>query len=540
MALPLSLLSLAVAAGCSSHLCVFIRGEYHTKTPTIIRLCIVSVLITAFYQRNVAKSSSYVGNTALITCAYLLGLFVSMTVYRLFFHPLRGIPGPPLAKVTKLWHVCKVLDRRNHIFLHGIQKKYGNFVRTGPSEVTVYDAEAYNAISGPGTPCIKSVWYDMLHPLVAINSIREKEGYASRRRMWDQSFKVTALRRDVPVVIEYATKLLEGVKKAQGTPVVANEWFSRFTFSVMSDLAFAKKTEDLTDPSIDRNVAMIQSGMNVLGFVSPAPWLAQVLFSVPGAAQAWNRALSWTSNNMKDRLEADPEKRDVSSWLIEASRTNDGSVNTNDLYGDAFAVTVAGSHSTAATLIFLFYELARRPNVQAKLRSLVTPLADPLDVEALGHLPYLDACVDESLRLYPVLPTAGARQTKEKGITIAGHYIPPWTTIYAPRYSIGRLESCFEQPEDFIPERWTEKPGMVKDAKAHNPFTIGRHTCPGRLLGLIEIRIVLALLLSHFQVSLAPGKVNETRVVDQAKDNFTGDAGRLELIFTPLLVEGRE
>jgi hypothetical protein len=61
----------------------------------------------------------------------------------------------------------------------------------GPSELTVFDTAIFHSTSGPGTTCIKSDWYDMLHPLVALNSIREKTGYASRRKLWDQAFKST-------------------------------------------------------------------------------------------------------------------------------------------------------------------------------------------------------------------------------------------------------------------------------------------------------------------------------------------------------------
>lgn len=61
----------------------------------------------------------------------------------------------------------------------------------GPSELTVFEADIFHATSGPGTTCVKSDFYDLIHPLVAINSVREKSGYAARRKMWDQAFKST-------------------------------------------------------------------------------------------------------------------------------------------------------------------------------------------------------------------------------------------------------------------------------------------------------------------------------------------------------------
>ncbi|KAF2256020.1 cytochrome P450 [Trematosphaeria pertusa] len=517
----------AAILGCVLHVLVFVRGEYHTHTPKMLRGYVVFIFAVFLIEREYSTSTSYAWNAILSTASHLLGLFGSITMYRICFHPLRAFPGPRSLKVSKLFHVSRVLNGQNHVFLEKIRREYGSFVRTGPSEVTVYDPAIFHAISGPGTTCIKSAWYDMLHPLVAINSIREKDGYASRRRMWDQSFKVIALKRDGPTILTYANKLLKHIETTLGEPIIINEWLSRFSYAVMSDLAFARPYGSLDDEQLDRNVAMIHRGTEVLGVVSPAPWLAQLLFSIPGVTYRWNRMLKWASDNMKERIH-------ISSWLIEAAQSNDGLVDTNGLYGDALAVAIAGSHSTAATLTFLLYELSRNAGTQHKLRLELSKIAQPLDVDALTDLPNLNACIDETLRLYPILLTAGARQTKETGITISGRYIPPWTTIIAPRYSIGRLEACFERASEFIPERWTEKPEMVKNSRAHNPFSIGRHTCPGRYLGLTEVRIVVALLLSRFEVTLAPAKRNETEVVDGMKDNFTVHPGQLKLIFRPL------
>lgn len=68
----------------------------------------------------------------------------------------------------------------------------------GPSELTVFHPDVFRAVNGPGTTCIKSDWYDMLHPLVAINSIRSKVGYAPRRANWDHALKATCEALDSP------------------------------------------------------------------------------------------------------------------------------------------------------------------------------------------------------------------------------------------------------------------------------------------------------------------------------------------------------
>lgn len=59
---------------------------------------------------------------------------------------------------------------------------------------------------------------------------------------------------------------------------------------------------------------------------------------------------------------------------------------------------------------------------------------------ALHELPHLSAVIDETLRLYPALPTAVTRETPPEGIIVADHFVPGYTTIAVPRYTIGRRE----------------------------------------------------------------------------------------------------
>lgn len=107
------------------------------------------------------------------------------------------------------------------------------------------------------------------------------------------------------------------------------------------------------------------------------------------------------------------------------------------LTGDSILAIVAGSEPTAAVLIGLFYELAKAPR---QTDMIVQELQDVNieDSRALAKCAHLDAVISEALRLYPALPTGGNRKTTKDGVTIGGVYIPPETTIVAPRYVISR------------------------------------------------------------------------------------------------------
>jgi hypothetical protein len=111
-----------------------------------------------------------------------------------------------------------------------------------------------------------------------------------------------ALKRDVPIILKYARALLKSIENAGTEPIVVNDVFSRFAYAVMSDLVFARPFQSLDDTRIDEDVAFFQAGMDVLGFVSPAPWLAQLLFGFPGMACSWSQMLKVAGNSMKERL----------------------------------------------------------------------------------------------------------------------------------------------------------------------------------------------------------------------------------------------
>lgn len=128
---------LSAAAGILSHLCIFIRGEHHLQAPFLFRLYIllgVTIFIskTIIHSYNV-KVAGFI--TALLMGSYAAALFSSMIIYRVFFHRLRPFPGPPLAKLSKLWHMSQVLDAKQYLFLDSLHAQYGDYVRTGTQSV---------------------------------------------------------------------------------------------------------------------------------------------------------------------------------------------------------------------------------------------------------------------------------------------------------------------------------------------------------------------------------------------------------------------
>ena len=123
---------LLAVAGVNSHLLYFIHGEHHMKASKLFYgyLCLVFVAFGMLVARDGSILSSAKA-TMVLVAAYAFPLFLSMLIYRIFFHRLRSFPGPFLARTSKFWHVYHVRRSLNHQLMQLLYKKYGPFVRTG-------------------------------------------------------------------------------------------------------------------------------------------------------------------------------------------------------------------------------------------------------------------------------------------------------------------------------------------------------------------------------------------------------------------------
>lgn len=133
-AIPLQALALIV--GVFSHLTYFLHGEHLTNIPKLLAVvflaqCVSLFFLNALYGFSKLSALSFIFR---LSSSYLVGVWTSMLVYRIFFHPLKDWPGPFAARISQFHRVFHVRKLDQYRYLQRLHDQYGDFVRIGTSE----------------------------------------------------------------------------------------------------------------------------------------------------------------------------------------------------------------------------------------------------------------------------------------------------------------------------------------------------------------------------------------------------------------------
>ncbi|KAI1120325.1 cytochrome P450 monooxygenase-like protein [Nemania abortiva] len=531
---------LAIAAGVAVHLGIFKHGEWHLHGPHIIASHLALGAVTLYYLSRVDDAlSAILGRFAVSAVAYLGGLFSSMTIYRLYFHRLSTFHGPKLAAVSKLWHVWHVRDSTNFLFQQKIHKTYGSIVRTGPNEITIFNPAAFELLDGFGNETTRDVWYDIVRPRTSAIFTRDKLEHKEGRKFWAMGLSSKAMNDYHPRLISLVRELSRCVGSFGAKPINMDQVMSWFSWDVMGEVLFGEDfnltRSKVTHPDIEHR----DRALALAGPLGDAIWIALLGFQIMppvGRVNDWRHMMQFCEHYMIERFNRGGNgKTDMATYFIEEYENTAGikSQKARDLHlsGTAATAVVAGSDTTRAVLIAIWWFLAKYPEHAKKVRD-ETAGIDVNDATALAALPHLNGVINEGLRLVPPVMTGGSRITGPNGMLVDDVLIPPGVKVTCPKYVVHRMESLWVQPNDFIPERWYSRPELIRDKRAFAPFSTGARYCLGKGLALVGLRLVITILLQDFDVGFAPGYDEETMWRDM-RDQVTCQPGAVFCTFKP-------
>jgi unspecific monooxygenase len=202
------------------------------------------------------------------------------------------------------------------------------------------------------------------------------------------------------------------------------------------------------------------------------------------------------------RSQLDPSRTDILSLMM-AARDEAGEPMTDvELRDELMTLLVAGHDTTATALAWAFYWIHHQPPVREQLLQELDSLSENLDSSAILQLPYLNAICQETLRIYPVAMFAFPRMVKSP-LQIMGYQFEPGTLLSPCIYLAHHREDLYPEPKQFKPERFLLRQFTPYE---YLPFGGGNRRCIGMAFAQFEMKLVLATVLSRWQMEPADSK----------------------------------
>ncbi|RKK85612.1 hypothetical protein BFJ71_g14086 [Fusarium oxysporum] len=459
-------------------------------------------------------------------------------VYYRYLHPLAKYPGPPLASVTNLWKTYHLWNLHLPHTLVRLHEQYGDVVRVGPNDLSFRNPDAVNTIYKGGRQLQKTGFYDGFTTFNPnLFGTQDEEIHAIRRRQMAHAFSLQSIKEMEHFVDSHILKLRNNLDHFcdSNQDFDLKDMIALYVFDVLGELAFSRSfdSQDERDlarlPPINDHIYLAcLMGMTpdalpwikkVLPFI-PIPWL-QRLFN----ARAQLRNL--TAACVRQRIEAGSSgRKDLLSCLLVAVDPETGSKLTElDINTEAFAMIVAGSHTTSGTLTLLFSHLLQNPEVLNKViqeldSNLSNHTGQVISYQALEKdLPYTRACMHENFRINSVFTMPLPRKIMTPGgLVIQGCQIPQKvrlnnmiesfesnnrkTTVFALNHVVHHNPSTWGKDHDqFIPDRFLGP--NSKDLQGYlSPFSTGHRMCIGKNLAMMNILKVLSTVLRNYKLEM--------------------------------------
>ncbi|HKY90495.1 MAG TPA: cytochrome P450 [Nevskiaceae bacterium] len=347
----------------------------------------------------------------------------------------------------------------------------------------------------------------------------EGDAWRRQRQLWMQAMAAPKLRTFHQGLFTVTERLLRRWRNAASARTVIDLQADLMRYTVDVTMRFALGFDANT---LESTGGVIQQHLDkifpAIGRRISAPVPYWRWFKLP-ADRELDRAIEGALKEVhaliaaaRARIAAHPELRTSPSCLLEAliaAQDADATqLSDQELFGNALAALLAGEDTTANTLAWMVWFIAQHADVQQHLQEeadAATGGADLLsDPGALERVPFLDAVMNETLRLKPVAPIMMVEANED--VVLGGVRLPAGTGIVQLMRLGGLKDSEYPDPLAFKPERgWARQPSDPGAVRPTMPFGFGPRICPGRNLAVTEVRSVTTMLMRNFSVELVPG-----------------------------------
>ncbi|KAL7626103.1 hypothetical protein AAE478_002873 [Parahypoxylon ruwenzoriense] len=443
-------------------------------------------------------------------------------LYNLYFHPLRHIPGPPLWIAFPILRMLGMIRGKAEFQVLAAHEKYGEVIRISPNLVSFINPQAWKDIYGHGHAEFPKHYPKGINmDPQKIISANASDHFRYRRAMLP-AFSDKALSQQEPLIRVYVDLLVERLREVAKTGKSTNmvQWYNFTTFDLIGDLAYGTSLHGLEDGKSNAwldNISNLMRFMPVLVLMGVSPLLGMILKLVAGSKMrdSKDNHLALVTQLVHDRIyrRKQADRGDFMDYIMR-SRGQAHELTDSELVSNSDLIMVAGSETTATLLSGATYWLLKTPHALKKATEEVRKAFGSDEAitfnEARMKLPYMIACLEEALRLFPPVPILLSRAVPAgPPVQIAGVTVPPKTAVGVHHLSAYHSEVNFHRAREFIPERWLPESTTNPDSPfyndrrdVHRPFSFGPRDCIGRNLAYHEMRLIMAKVLWNFDLTL--------------------------------------
>ncbi|KAH7037110.1 cytochrome P450 [Microdochium trichocladiopsis] len=452
------------------------------------------------------------------TALALMSAYVTVTVVEVFTNPLRSIPGPWYSLWTDIVLKYYILRGQKARYVQALHQRYGPVVRMSPEQADICDLAALSQIGR--AEFHKTAYYKtMTIDEDNVFNTGDPALHRRQRRLLSAPLSESGLKSVVNLVDEKVKLAMQRIDEEMTTgrgdgAADVMKWTGFMATDTIAELTFGESFQMLEEGRKHQYFRDMESAAPVLALRALFPFFRKMMslgVPVPGANKAM-LMMQRLRAGAEDRLERhrhrveEEEARGAPvptptlfTKLHDATGGEKG-LTQEEILSNAQLYLVAGSDTTSNVLTYVIWNLCKRPEVKEKLLAELRSLPGTqvtaggaeiqVDYQELRSAAYLNAVIDETLRLYPSIPAPLPRHVPPEGMALAGHWFPGGTVVSTQAWSFHMDESIFPQPDKFDPERW-EKP-TKEMREGFVPFGSGVRICLGLHLAMMELRLATA------------------------------------------------
>lgn len=437
---------------------------------------------------------------------------------------LSHIPGPFLANFSSLWVSNSMLNRRFHIVVRDLYTKYGKLVRLSPNELLLSDAETLWRINSARSAYTRGGWYDSIrlnpygHSVLSETDTLKHDKRKAKLIFGYSGKGLMNLERNVDTQLAVLVDVLRARTSSsglQGQAVVdIGRMLQHFQVDLITFTGFGKAWGNLPmDKDHFEYLGRGDDSNALLQAISMTPWLRQVWYSPlflalfgPSTTEGW---LGEIRRSVQRRVQGDKVLESEGDMLDEWFKHG---VTPSEAELDLSLQMPAGTESSITTIRSIMMYLMASPRVYRRLKEEITDgikngqISRPITNEEGKSLPYLQAVINEGLRIAPPLTGTFPKKVPADGDVICGMAVPEGVEIHTNLLGLMRDQDVFgPDVEIFRPERFIncdEATRMRRLKVVDLSFGYGRWQCLGKVLAWTEMNKIFVELLRSFDFEL--------------------------------------